>query len=237
MTGARAAVDLHLMPWPLKVIDEVVPTSLQVFATFVYYRGLQAVPSLIRQWWESCKNRQLSIAVSSFTSKHFSPVLIAAELAHLRDPNDPAGQALRDNEDFVVKVAAGANEIKATFAIDEESMELGIRLPSEFPLQQVEIKDVRKVGVTDSQWRAWLLAVQQVITNQNGLIADALNIFKRNVVLHFEGVEACSICYSSISVVDRSLPSKACRTCNNRFHSGCLHRVSAVEREFSDLGS
>lgn len=36
-------------------------------------------------------------------------------------------------------------------------------------------------------------------------------MFKRNVTLHFEGVEACAICYSSISVVDRSLPTKVSR--------------------------
>lgn len=140
--------------------------TLPVFATWTYYRSLQALPSLVRQWWEGCKNRQLSMAVSSFTSRHFSPVLIAAELAHLRDPDDPAGKALRDNDDFTVKVAGGANEVKAVFVVDEESMEIGIKLPAEFPLQQVEVKDVRKVGVTDAQWRSWLLGVQQVITNQ-----------------------------------------------------------------------
>ena len=90
------------------VVDEITPVTLPVFATFVYYRALQAVPSLIRSWWESCKNRQLSMAVASFTSRHFSPVLIAHELAHLRDPNDPAGKALRDNEDFTVKVTSGS---------------------------------------------------------------------------------------------------------------------------------
>lgn len=108
------------------------------------------------------------MAVSNFTSKHFSPVLIAAELAHLRDPNDPAGKQLRDNDDFTVKVAAGANEVKAVFVVDEESMEIVVKLPAEFPLAQVEVKDVRKVGVKDSQWRAWLLAIQQVIANQVG---------------------------------------------------------------------
>lgn len=216
------------------------------------------------------------MSVSSFTSRHFSPVLIARELAHLRDPNDPSGKALRDNSDFTVKVAAGANEVKAVYVVDEQNMEIGIRLPSEFPLVGVEVKDVRKVGVTDAQWRAWLLAVQQVVTAQvrsllflwdsvndvdgiadfrfhrqlqNGLIADALSLFKRNVTLHFEGVEACAICYSvvrspssfflsfllrvtiyptlsQISVVDRSLPTKACRTCHNRLHAGCLYKVS-----------
>lgn len=144
-------------------LDEI---NIPVFTSFVYYRALQALPSLIRSWWEACKNRQLSMAVSSFTSRHFSPVLIARELAHLRDPNDPAGKALRDNEDFTVKVAVGANEVKAVYVVDEQNMEIGIRLPSEFPLQGVEVKDVRKVGVTDAQWRAWLLAVQQVVTAQ-----------------------------------------------------------------------
>ena len=147
-------------------MDEVTPTTLPVFASFVYYRALQAVPSLIRSWWESCKNRQLSMAVSSFTSRHFSPVLIAAELAHLRDPDDPAGKALRDNEDFTVKVAMAVNEVKAVFVVDEQAMEIGIKLPNEFPLLQVEVKDVRKVGVHDRQWRAWILGVQQVITIQ-----------------------------------------------------------------------
>lgn len=160
-------------------MDEITETTLPVFATYVYYRSLQAVPSLIRAWWEGCKNRQLSMAVASFTSRHFSPVLIAAELAHLRDPSDPAGKALRDNEDFTVKVTTGANEVKAVFIIDEQAMEIGIRLPAEFPLQGVEVKDVRKVGVTDAQWRAWLLAVQQVITTQVRLLryreADLLN--------------------------------------------------------------
>lgn len=151
------------------MVNDLTAVTLPVFATFVYYRALQAVPSLIREWWERCKNRQLTMAVSNFTSRHFSPVLIAAELAHLRDPDDPSGKQLRDNEDFNVKVAQGANEVKATFVVDEETMEIGIKLPAEFPLVQVEVKDVRKIGVTDSQWRAWLLAVQQVITNQVSL--------------------------------------------------------------------
>ncbi|SDA06537.1 BZ3501_MvSof-1269-A2-R1_Chr4-2g06583 [Microbotryum saponariae] len=220
---------IDVSPWGidefhLGLVDDLTPVTLPAFATFVYYRSLQAIPSLVRQWWEGCKNRQLSMAVANLTSRHFSPVLIAHELAHLRDPNDPAGRTLRDNDDFTVKVAANANEVKAVFVVDEESMEIGVRMPADFPLQQVEVKDVRRVGVTDSQWRAWLLGVQQVITNQNGLIAEGLSLWKRNVTLHFEGVEACAICYSSISVVDRSLPTKACKTCNNRFHAGCLYK-------------
>lgn len=216
--------------------------TVALLAAYVYYRSLQAVPSLVRAWLDACRDRQLSTAVTTVTSRFFSPILISAELAHLRDPEDPNGKSLRDNPDFTVKVAAGANEVKAVFVVDEQNMEIGIRLPSEYPLQVVEVKDVKKVGVTDAQWRAWILAVQQVITTQvspstsscpchtdssrqNGLIAEALSLFKRNVALHFDGVEACAICYSVISVVDRTLPTKACRVCNNKFHPGCLYKV------------
>lgn len=83
---------------------------------------------------------------------------------------------------------------------------------------------------------------------QNGLILEALSIFKRNVALHFEGVVECAICYSCvklllltcilpnlrvarvelmssiISLTDRTLPTKPCRTCKNRFHASCLYK-------------
>lgn len=75
---------------------------------------------------------------------------------------------------------------------------------------------------------------------QNGLILEALTVFKKNVALHFEGVVECAICYSYvwnhsddynadknfsiISLTDRTLPTKPCRTCKNRFHASCLFK-------------
>ncbi|GAA5860656.1 hypothetical protein JCM8547_005490 [Rhodosporidiobolus lusitaniae] len=198
--------------------------TLPVLAAHVYYRALQAVPSIIRVYWTSLQNLALSRTIQSFTSKHFSPLLIADELDVLRDPSSAVGKQLRDNEDFVVKVAANGSEVKVTFTVDEENMELGVKVPNEFPLAAVEVRDVRKVGVTDKQWRAWLLAMQQVITSQSAAIADALLLFKRNATLHFEGVESCAICYSTVAASDRSLPTKPCKNCNNRFHASCLYK-------------
>lgn len=155
-----------LLTFPMAVITVFDGTSLgtlPVFATYIYYRALQSFPSLIRFWWDRCQNRQLSHAVITFTTRHFSPVLIAGELAHLRDPEDPAGRELRDNDDFTVKVAAGGNEVKAMYVVDDETMEIVVRLPNEFPLASIEVKEVRKIGVTDGQWRAWMFAVQSQV--------------------------------------------------------------------------
>jgi hypothetical protein len=52
-----------------------------------------------------------------------------------------------------------------------------------------------------------------------------LTLFKRNVSLHFAGVTECAICYSIISVNDRSLPNRSCKTCDNSFHASCLYKV------------
>ena len=45
-------------------------------------------------------------------------------------------------------------------------MELSVRLPPEYPLVGVEVKEGKRVGVPESTWRAWLLNVQLVISSQ-----------------------------------------------------------------------
>lgn len=45
-------------------------------------------------------------------------------------------------------------------------MEIAIRLPPDYPLHSIEIREIQKVGVEEKRWRGWLLAVQQTITSQ-----------------------------------------------------------------------
>lgn len=146
------------------------------------------------------------MAVQSFTGRHFSPLLISRELDRVRDPS--AMSTLKD-EALTVRVSSMANEVKAIYTVDEQTMEVAIRVPSEYPLQSIEVVDIKKVGIAEAQWRAWLLAIQQTVTTQvrallpgvvfmlnhvtqSGTILEALSLFKRNVSLHFEGVEACA---------------------------------------------
>jgi hypothetical protein len=158
-------------------------------AAYVYFLALRTVPAQIRSWWEDCRNKQLSISVVSFISRQFSPILISQELGKIKEP--AMLQSLTD-ENMAIKVSPMMKEVKVTYTVDEESMEIVIRIPSDYPLQPVEVLDIRKVGIPDTTWRAWLLVVQQSIANHNGSIADAIGLFKKNISLHFEGVEACA---------------------------------------------
>ncbi|KFH64295.1 hypothetical protein MVEG_10120 [Podila verticillata NRRL 6337] len=207
-----------------------------LLAGHLYYTCLGNVPSLVRIWWTECKFRQLSIAVESLTERYFSPLLIAREINSLIKAQQAPAQggtaaaaaALSgvsdDLNQLQIKTSKATSEITASFQIDEATMEIAIRLPSNFPLRQVEVEGLQRVGVKEARWRAWLLAVAGVVAAQNGSLIDALSLFRRNVGLHFDGVEDCTICYSIVSVLDRSLPNKTCKTCKHRFHASCLYK-------------
>lgn len=277
-------------------VDEFYPDLLEPeslpdltpLASYVFYRALVTVPQAMRAYYESLKDRQLSLSLVAFTSKNYSPVIIQHEFSALREPR---ALAELTDEGLSVRIAqgggsavagAGAAEAIASYVVDEQPMEIGIRLPAEFPLKAVDVRDLRRVGVPENKWRGWLMSVQQTITSrvshalgeyilrtwaeraapcrhgshslwqnylplpalrhiyityqtlnpfrdfiadpQNGLILEALTVFKKNVALHFEGVVECAICYSIISVTDRTLPTKPCKTCKNRFHASCLFK-------------
>lgn len=205
--------------------DEYVGSAkreLQWVLLHIYYMSLHHVPSMVRKWWSEIRNRQLSIAVEGFTQKYFSPTLIGIELHAVQNRLAESGVADED-ENLEVKVSHVLREVAAVYTIDEQTMEMVVRIPSSFPLHDVQVDGVKRVGVKENQWRAWLLASQSVITSQNGTIVDALSLFRRNVSLHFEGVTECAICYSILHQ-DRSLPSKRCQTCKNKFHAGCLFK-------------
>ncbi|KAK8854764.1 hypothetical protein IAR55_003503 [Kwoniella newhampshirensis] len=207
--------------------------DLVPLASHVFYRALVTIPSSLRSYYESLKDRQLSMSMLTFTARHYSPVIIAHEFAALRQP---ASMAQLTEEGLNVRIAqgggatvaaasgSGSAEAIASYVVDEQPMEIGIRLPAEFPLKGVDVRDLRRVGVPENKWRGWLMSVQQTITSRNGLILEALTVFKKNVSLHFEGVVECAICYSIISLTDRTLPTKPCRTCKNRFHASCLFK-------------
>lgn len=223
----RAIHALDGLRYALNEVDvaQLTPASvqtLQALAAHVYYRTLVHVPTQVRDWWMSLRDRQLSMRVAHFTSRYCTPVLAERELRHLRDP---AALSRLQDESMSVRILA-SNEVVATYTVDEHPMEIGVRLPSDYPLHGVEIRDLKRVGVSEAQWRAWLLAVQQLLSGRNGLILDALMLFKKNAEAKFQGYEGaeCAICYSIISPTDQSLPTKPCRTCKHKFHGSCLFK-------------
>ena len=200
----------------------------------IYYLSLRFTPSLAKSWFNECNNRQTIQYVESFTEKYISPALINSEFTAINKwLDDPQNRP----EGLNVTISRTVREVKATYDIDDQTMEMMVKLPTSFPLQLVEVKGTKRVAVSEKQWGKWLLACQAVValqvclifdiqksTNrlQSGSIVDGLVLFQRNVKLHLDGVEECAICYSILSTVEKTLPSKACATCKRKFHGSCL---------------
>jgi hypothetical protein len=144
------------------VYEQGLSLSLQLLAAHLYHRALSTVPLIMRSWVNNCKDKQLLSTVTTYTSQHFSPVIIQSELARVKNPENIAG--FRD-ENMSVKVSNAVNEVTATYLVDEQPLEITLKLPSDWPLHDIEIRDER-VAVDESQWRAWVFKIQQIFWTQ-----------------------------------------------------------------------
>ncbi|RVD85193.1 uncharacterized protein DFL_003522 [Arthrobotrys flagrans] len=181
---------------------------IRTLMIYVYYLSLRYSPSLVKTWF-SDSNNQVKDNVLPFTDKFISPLLVDLEFKEVEKWLDGTDER---PEGLAIKISRTAREITVTYEVDETTMEMMVKLPASFPLQLVEVKGVRRVAVSEKQWKTWLLACQAVIALQGGSIIDGLTLFQRNVKLHLDGVEECAICYSILAQVERTLPSKACGT-------------------------
>ncbi|RDL33780.1 RING protein [Venustampulla echinocandica] len=189
----------------------------------LYYLSLQYTPNLVKNWWLDCKSKQTSIAVSKWTEKFFSPLLIREAKDEVSKWADEQDTASEDEKDLIIKVSKNTPTIQAGYEVDEMMMQIIISLPDNYPLQGVEVRGENRVAVKEKMWNSWLRTTQGVMTFNNGSIVDGLTVFRRNVVAALKGQTECAICYSIISS-DKRMPDKRCQTCKNLFHSGCLYK-------------
>jgi len=162
------------------------------------------------------------LAVSSWTSKYISPLIITESLASVSEWSNTAGSD-PEYENFSVKVSSRSKEVNVSYLVDEQIMAIVVRLPDEYPLQGAKVDGISRVAVDEKRWQSWLRNCQGVITFSNGNLIDGLSSWRKNVTGALKGQTECAICYSIISS-DKQLPSKRCGTCKNLFHSSCLFK-------------
>lgn len=158
----------HLKPCPVYDADssadyeEENPLSVVLLCAHLYYRALQTVPTLVRSWILECKDRRLSAAVTSYTSKYFSSVLADAELERVMTTNF-------GDEKMDVKVIPAHREVNTTYTIDENQIKMTLKIPPDWPLHVIEVRGVKKVGVKEDRWKSWISGVRQVVLTQVSL--------------------------------------------------------------------
>ncbi|KAL4857852.1 3-hydroxyisobutyryl-CoA hydrolase [Chlorella vulgaris] len=187
----------------------------QRFAALLYAAVLQALPASARLWFADLRDRGTAAAVERYTAAAVSGQVLAAELAAVT----AAAAAFGKFDKFSVRANASNREVE-----DGHLLELAVKLPASMPLRAPELECRRKVGVSEGRLRKWLLSISGFLRMQNGSVAEAVSLWKRNVDKEFEGQEECLICYSIIQHTSGQLPRLSCRTCRKRFHGGCLYK-------------
>jgi hypothetical protein len=132
--------------------------DLAPLASHVFYRTLVTLPSVMRTYYEGLKDRQLSMSMLA------SALRQPSAMAQLTE--EGLNVRIAQGGGATVAAGGGSAEAIASYVVDEQPMEIGIRLPAEFPLKGVDVRDLRRVGVPENKWRGWLMSIQQTVTSR-----------------------------------------------------------------------
>ncbi|KAJ0075996.1 hypothetical protein Patl1_35096 [Pistacia atlantica] len=226
-SAAKHAIRAGSLLFSVESLWPVESLKLASLAGALYGLILCVLPAYVRGWFSDLRDRCTSFLVESFTRTWCSPPLIANELSQVHQESQYA------DENFSLTVSKSANEVVATYTKDETKMDLVIRLPASYPLRPVDVDCMRSLGISEVKQRKWLMSMMLFVQNQNGALAEAIRIWKRNFDKEFEGVEECPICYSVIHTVSHGLPRLACKTCKHKFHSACLYKWFSTSHKSS----
>ncbi|RAL66650.1 hypothetical protein DID88_006336 [Monilinia fructigena] len=185
--------------------------NLQWLLIHLYHLCLKHTGDLAKNWFSDCQSKQTRQAVEAWTEKYFTPILISDKLDEIEEWASSKEAREGGEKELEIKASRGTRSVFASYEVDETSIQIAIRFPSNYPFYNVKVEGLNRVAVPEKKWRSWLLIVQGAVTFSNGSLIDGLTTFRRNVEGSLKGHTECAICYSIISS-DKKTPDKRCGT-------------------------
>ncbi len=130
----------------------------------LYYLCLRYLPSITKAWWIDNPRRTTALTIETWTEKFISPHVITDELATVDEWVRTSSQDDDEARSMKVRVSYKAKEVTASYDVDEQTMQIVIRLPGAYPLRQAVVEGVNRVAFDEKKWRSWLLSTQGIIT-------------------------------------------------------------------------
>uniref|UniRef100_A0A6A7FU61 E3 ubiquitin-protein ligase listerin n=5 Tax=Hirondellea gigas TaxID=1518452 RepID=A0A6A7FU61_9CRUS len=181
----------------------------------LFLQSMKLFPYWVRNWYNT-QSKKNSDLISTYTTKHFSPVVINEELGAIIDYKSP-------DDNVKVKVRS-QREVIATYTIDDSQLVLTLQLPANLPLAPAVMVHSEHAGVSPKLWEGWKNGLKTVLSYRNSPLLASLKVWKQNLDQKYQGVEPCYICYCIMHNNNHTLPSSQCRTCKKKFHSACLYQ-------------
>jgi E3 ubiquitin-protein ligase listerin len=186
------------------------------------------MPALSRQHVADHLEHGLALQVEDFVKRRIATFLIAEEIRKVRAWSDESRPGLTGGEgELAARGSVAGREVWATYTLSEVKLEVVMKIPEAFPLHTVQVEDNDGnwcVGMGKTAWRKTLLGMNILLQFKDGSLAEAVELWRRNLDKTFQGVEECPICYSVLHLVAGTLPRMQCRTCKNLYHSECLFK-------------
>ena len=183
------------------------------------YQTLKRCPSASREWAARCKPRDAE-AAKRLAEENLQCAVVRAELASVADDADRTEIAKHEESTLELRVSKAAREVKATYRRDECAIEMSLRYAAAHPLRAVAVEFGQHQGVDDKTARRWALQLRSAAHHRSAVAA--VNQWRANVDLEFDGVEPCPICYGILHPKSKRLPHLECAQCHNKFHAACL---------------
>jgi len=73
-----------------------------------------------------------------------------------------------------VRGSAISREIAAVYIKDDSRIEIRIRLPASYPLEDCQVECTSKAGVAEGKCTRWVLQIIQLLATQDGSVVDAI---------------------------------------------------------------
>lgn len=155
----------HIRDFDLKLAEaEPEERSMQWLLIHLYYLVLKFVPGLFKSWFIDCRSKQTKIAVESWMTRYFSPIIISEALDDVAQWAETQEPPADDEKELVVKVSRTAKEVTAGYEVDESQASIAIKVPPAYPLEGVSVVGINRVAVNEKKWQSWIMTTQGVIT-------------------------------------------------------------------------
>lgn len=155
----------HIRSYDLKLAEaESEERNMQWLLVHLHYLVLKYIPGLFKAWFIECRSKQTKIAVESWVSKYFSPIIISEALDDVAGWAASQEAANEDDKELIVRVSRAAKEVTAGYEVDELQAAIAIKVPPAYPLEGVSVEGVNRVAVNEKKWQSWIMATQGVIT-------------------------------------------------------------------------
>ncbi|CAI2381223.1 unnamed protein product [Moneuplotes crassus] len=198
---------------------------IEEFGLFTMYNFMANFPSLARDYYQDC-DRRIFTLVHPIISKLISPAIMENEIRKIE-----TSQADLSTQNLSFTLFKSTQEILADYVNEEVEVQLKLKIPNEYPLKSIEVKCTKQLKIPEMKLRRWMLSISKMISSQNGDFISGILLWKSNIEKEIEGVEDCLICYSTVHVIDKSLPKLACKNCENKFHAHCIRKWFAESQK------